>query len=332
MKKYSKQLARLVLLTSLVFGGLFIFQQQTSAASTITASGITVSPAIINLNLNKDQATNSFDTSLTNNTNQAISLTVSSLDFKSLNDTGGLTFIGSSAADASRKHSLAAWITTPTDAVVIGAKQTVKVPIIIDNRSDLSPGGHYAAVLYSISAPDTSAGSVKVNVNQVASTLVFVTKTDGANYGLELNKFRVRFSWWHIPRTIDLSFLNSGNSQTVPRGLITVSTSSGNEVSRGQINTNSSILLPDNTRVYSTPLLKTGSAIWPGVYKVYVTYHSDDISQIKTADVNFTYINLLGIIELIVAIIVIKKFGRKVIHSVVKKTRKQVKKVSKKLR
>lgn len=316
-------------LTVLMIMGIFASVSQKVSASSITANGITVSPAIINIDLQKDQLSSSFEVKLTNNTSNAISLTVSSLDFKSLNDTGGLTFIGSNVAESAIKHSLAAWIITPTEPITILAKQTKTIPLTIDNRTDLSPGGHYAAILYKINANSPTSGSVKVNVNQVASTLVFVRKIDGAIFGVDLNKFRVRFSWWHLPRTIDLSFINTGNSQTVPRGLVTVSSPFGKEVSRGQINTDSGILLPDTTRIYSTPLIKTGSAIWPGFYKVHVTYHSDDISQIKTADVNFTYINLLGILELILIIYAIKKYYRKVIHSLVKKTRKQVNKLLK---
>ena len=309
----------------------FIILPHKTGASTITTSGITISPAIISLNLQKNQLSNNFDASLTNNTDQTITLKVSSLDFKSLNDTGGLTFIGNSVAEAARKHALAAWINTPSGPITIAAKHTQKIPIVIDNRSDLSPGGHYAAVLYTIVANDSADSSVKVSVSQVASTLVFVRKIDGEIFGMKLGNFKVRFSWWSLPRSIDLNFLNTGNSQTVPRGLVTISTPLSKEVSRGQINVNSALLLPDTNRIYSTELSRTGSAWMPGVYKVHVTYHSDEISQIKTTEVKFTYVNLPGILELVLVIILVNKFGQKVIHGVVKKARKQLKKVTKKL-
>ncbi len=311
---------------------IYFLSVQNVSAATISTNGITVSPAIISVDLQKDQASSTFKVKLTNNTSKSISLTVSSLDFKTLNETGGLAFIGSNVAESAKKYSLAAWLITPEEPVTIAAKQTLEVPIVIDNRSDLSPGGHYAAVLYNVNSDSSASGSVKVNVNQVASTLLFVRKIDGATFGVDLNPFRVRFSWWQLPKTIDLSFLNTGNSQTVPRGLVTVSTLSGKEVRRGQINTNSSILLPETSRSYSTPIMKTGSAFMPGLYKVHVTYRTDDISKNKTAAVNFTFVNLPGIIALILAIYIIKKYLRRVIHSVVKKTQKQVKKVLKKLR
>lgn len=324
MKK-SKLTVKLVSLVLLAISCAIIFQQK-AVASSVTASGITVSPAIINLDLQKDQSSNSFDITLTNNTNRSITLTISSLDFKSLNDTGGITFIGSSVTESARKHALAAWIKTPTDPITIAANQAKKVAIVINNRSDLGPGGHYAAVLYTIADVGNTNSAVKVNVNQVASTLVFVRKIDGALFGLHLNKFRVTFSWFHLPRTIDLAFTNTGNIQTVPRGLITVTAPSGKEVSRAQINTDSTLVLPDTTRIYGTQLFRTGSAWLPGIYKVHVTYHSDDIAKIQTADVNFTYVNLLGILELVIGIYIIKKYYRKVVHSVIKKTKKQVKK------
>ena len=321
-----------LLVVLFIAASLVVLNQPRASATTISAAGITVSPAIVNLELQADQASNSFEVSLTNNTNKAISLSISSLDFKSLNDSGGLAFIGSSASESVFKHSLAAWITTPSGPVTIDSKQTKKISITIDNRADLGPGGHYAAVLYSVASEPTANQAIKVNVNEVASTLVFVSKIDGAQYSLDLTKFRVTFSWWHLPRSIDLPFTNTGNTQTAPRGLVTVSTASGREVSRGQIDTNSTLILPTSSRVYTTSLVKTGSAWWPGTYKVHVTYHSDDISQIRTADVNFTYVNLPGIAAALLAIYLVIKIYRRVIHSVVKKTRKQVKIALKKLR
>lgn len=290
-----------------------------ASASTVTAAGITVSPAIINLDLQKDQLTNSFNVSLTNNTNTPVTLTISSVDFKSLNDSGGLTFIGSNVAEATRKHALAAWITTPTESVTIAAKQTTKIPIVIENRTDLGPGGHYAALLYTISDVGTASGPTKVNVNEVASTLVFVRKLDGAQFGINLNKFRVRFSWFHLPTNIDLNFVNTGNIQVVPRGLITVVGPSSKEASRGQINTDSALVLPNNTRLYRTALFGTGSTWLPGTYKVHVSYHIDGFDIMQSADSSFTFVNLPLIFEIILGIFLLRLMRQKLMH---RKTRK----------
>lgn len=311
---------KLVSLTVLLLGCFMIFNSQVASADSITAAGITVTPAIINLDLQKDQLTSSFDVLLTNNTNKPVTLSVTSVDFKSLNDTGGLTFIGSNVAEATRKHALANWLTTPSKPVTIAAKQSSKIPIIIENRTDLGPGGHYAAILYTISDVGGSAGSTKVNVNEVASTLVFVRKLDGAQFGISLNKFRVTFSWFHIPTNINLYFKNTGNIQVVPRGLITVFSPKDIEVSRGQINTDSALILPNNTRIYRTALFKTGNPWLPGVYKVHVYYHIDGSDKLQYADSSFTFVNLVFIFEVLLGIFLIRFFRRKLIHRKTRKT------------
>ena len=311
---------RLAPLSLIFLASFMMVSSRGVSASTVTAAGITVSPAIINLDLQKDQLTNSFKVSLTNNTNNPVTLTISSVDFKSLNDTGGIAFIGSNVAEAARRHALTAWITTPSAPVTIAAKQTIKVPIVIENRTDLGPGGHYAALLYTISDVGSSTGATRVNVNEVASTLVFVRKLDGALFGINLNKFRVAFSWWHIPTNINLYFQNIGNIQIVPRGLMTVVGPNSKEVSRGQINTDSALVLPDNTRLYRTTVFRTSSAWLPGTYKVHVSYHIDGSDKMQSADSSFTFVNLPLIFEVIFGIFLLRFFGKKLIHRKTKKT------------
>jgi len=85
---------------------------------------------------------------VTNNTKSRCALRTSSLDFKSLNESGGWAFVTNGTDQLGHKYGLASWLTIPPDLIELQPNQTKPVKITVDNRSDLSPGGHYAAVLF----------------------------------------------------------------------------------------------------------------------------------------------------------------------------------------
>jgi hypothetical protein len=254
---------------------------------------IKVSPSIVNLDLSKDSVSTSFTVDVTNNSKSSITISLSSIDFKSLNDSGGVIFVGQTSNQLSDSHSLANWLKTTATPINIDAGQTIKTIVIVDNRSDLGPGGHYAAVLYTLNGGTLSGSIAKVDVNEVASTLVFIRKLDGANFGINLSKVQLSRSLFSMPKNINLTLNNTGNIQAVPRGLMTIKDPYSKEVSRGLINTDSSLVLPDTSRVYRNSMVKTGSAWLPGIYKVHIAYRLDGDAKIQYKDVSFLYVNFV---------------------------------------
>lgn len=296
---------RMILLLMSIAGCLLIGGNHAQAVTSVTVSGIKVSPAIVNLELTNGQTSTNFHVNITNNTKSTVTLSISSVDFKSLNDTGGVAFIGNSSNQLTNQHSLAPWIDTNLPPVTLTPGQTKTIQIIINNRSDLGPGGHYAAILYTAANVANTTGVTRVNVNEVASTLVFVSKTDGAQYSIQLQKPVIKTSWWRLPTNINLYFNNTGNIQTVPRGLVTITSPLSKEVSRGQINTDSSMVLPEGTRLYRTSLFHTGSAWIPGIYHVRISYHPDGSTNTKQLTTTFLYLNLASIFEILAGIILV---------------------------
>ena len=281
--------------------------QRAEATGSISLKGIALTPAIKNLDVHKGQATASFNIMVTNNTKNNVTLGISSVDFKSLNNGGGLAFVGNNAGQVDHKYGLARWLDIPGN-VELKPNQTKPVPITVENRGDLSPGGHYAAVLFKVSGG--GSGGNRVAFNQVVSTLVFVRKIDGEQYGIGLAKPSLPVSWLHLPTNIDLFFKNTGNVQAVPRGLVTISSPLSHEVARGIINTDSSLVLPESTRLIRTGLFNTGSAWLPGWYHVRVAYHYDGSSAMAFYDSSFLYLNLLSISFGLVALAVIWYIAR----------------------
>lgn len=306
-------------LVMLLFAGLFYPSGVARAATqkqqkSITYHGITVTPAIIKIDLKPGQPQADFNISVTNNTNQDLDLVVSSVDFKSLNSSGGLAFISSTSSQLNQSHGLASWLQFGVQNIHLIPKQSLSVPVIVQNRADLAPGGHYAAVLFKGEASSTDKGATHVAINQVASSLVFIQKLGGEKFGISLAKPKVPTSWLHLPSSINLFFRNTGNTQEVPYGIVTITDPLGKEVSRGQINTEQSLVLPDSTRLYRTPLLSTGHSWLGGKYKVKVVYHSDGVKFTRTMTSEFMYFNLkfivLAILIIFVAVIVVRKSSK----------------------
>jgi len=287
-----------VLLASIV--PVFIGVSHVNAAPSVTYKGITLTPAIINLDLVAGQTHAPFDVQVTNNTQVPQSLRLSSIDFKSLNQSGGLAFVGNGSSQITAQHSLASWLNLGNGAVDLTPGQSKTVHMLVDNRSDLAPGGHYAAVLFQSTKDTTGTSNNHVAINQVVSALIFVRKVDGATYGVDISTIAVPNNWFKQPNSVNVVLTDTGNTQEVPRGLVTATGPITGEIARGLVNPDSNLLLPDSSRLFQVPLQRTRHAWWPGFYKVTVSYRYDGTTQLQTATTSFLYISPFFIVVLLV--------------------------------
>jgi len=260
-----------------------------ASAKSVTVEGITISPAIINVSVDQNLLNSDFQVSIKNNTDKPASLSLSSLDFKSLNETGGIAFVGPGA-----KYGLANWLELPSGSIALKPGENKAVTIRVSNRADLSPGGHYAAVLFNKSS-QTASGTDRINVNQVAAALVFLKKSGGEIYDLSLSRPAFGTAWLKLPSHLSLPVANTGNTQTVPRGSVTISGPFDHQVRRGIINDNSAMVLPGSVRQIDTSLFKTGHAWLPGRYTATIVYRSADTNAANIASYSFVYLTPLFI-------------------------------------
>lgn len=298
LAKNPKSLALAVIATCLLSMGVASI---TASAETkaepkpISYSGVTVAPAIQKLTLTPGQATAPFNVVVTNNTLEPVDLLLSSVDFKSLNESGGLAFIDSDAGSVSHKYGLASWLNLGVPTLHLEPKQSQLIPMSIENRQDLSPGGHYAAVLFRSDKPNTNSGATHVAINQVVSMLVFVQKLGGEKFAVTMKPLSFAIRLFSLPSSLDLSFRNTGNIQATPNGLVTITDPAGRSVSQGQINPESSLVLPDSQRVFKTPMIKVSTALLPGIYTVKTTYHAENGSSTGVSSSKILYINIAAI-------------------------------------
>jgi len=274
--------------------------------------GVTISPAFQQVSIDANQPQLTFDFSITNNADVSYEFGLSVVDFGSLDETGGVLFVGNGSKALSYRYALSPWVTLEKDRVVVEPHATEKVPVTIDNKESLTPGGHYGAILVTPTETGANAGR-KVQIDQVASSLLFVKKLGGDVYRLELNKLRVRPHIFSLPGSIDVRFQNSGNVHVIPRGLVTLSDSRGRIVKRGIINADSGIVLPESFRSLTVPLEAVGSSWLPGRYKLTTTYRYDDQTSVRTVTSSFVYVNVgfVLLILLLVALVMAYCLNRK---------------------
>ena len=268
--------------------------------------GFTVNPFFQDVTLEKDQAVASFNVAITNNTENLVVLKLSVLDFGTLDESGGVAFLGA-AENLTNKYALASWLSLEKDGLVLDPDEKQSVKITIQNKESLSPGGHYAAILAKVDKDDKqNSEPLEVAFDSSFSSLIFARKIGGEIYELALKSQEVQKGFIGLPESIRLRFQNSGNVHIVPRGIVKLIDPLGREVGRGIINEESGIILPETFRVFKVPLKNISSVFIPGKYIISTEYRYDGREAFETEQTTFSLIPwpfLAGLVLIIAGII-----------------------------
>lgn len=295
-----------------IFTCLLLIPVSAHAASK-PLTGITLSPFEQQLSIAPDDTTRGFTLNLTNHTNTIQDLKLTARDFGSLNDTGGLLLEGS--GNYTRKYGLSSWLTLSTDTVILEPGESRGVPVTIDNRSSLQPGGHYGAVVVSVNSLDDQSGN-RVVINQQLLSLILVNKVGGEHYDLKLKSITQNGNWIHLPSIVRLRFQNPGNVHVVPRGTVKLKSPAGTVLATGVINSESAFVLPESFRELPVPLTPVGKALsLPGVYHIEVDYRYDGLDRVARKSYAVRYINLKLYVSLAAALVILAwLLKRRIVH------------------
>lgn len=246
-----------------------------------TGGGITITPAFQDIVLDQTGQEVEFFATVTNDTTNPVTLRLSVLDFGSLDESGGVAFLGASN-DLERKYSLASWMRPEKDVVTTVPGETQKIKVTIENRDSLGPGGHYGALTFTTEDVTQSDGNNNIAVKQLFSSLVFVKKIGGEIYSLDLSEKEFSYNLMRLPEKIRLRFRNDGNIHLVPRGIVTVTDPLGRLVAKGIINEESALILPETFRTYVTTLKPLVWSFIPGRYTMIIAYRFDGKDDFTT--------------------------------------------------
>lgn len=280
----------------LTLNSLFLTLNSPSAHAQNPSKGFTISPPFQDILVSKDQTSQSFYVDIKNNGLLTQTLNLSIVDFGTLDESGGVAFLGSNPTKWQLKYGLASWVSLEKDTLIIASQSSQRVKITIDNKDSLSPGGHYAGLMATLIHDSRNDGS-EVGIDQVFTSLIFVKKLGGEVYDLDLNHQDFENIYpFHIPDTVRLRFQNKGNIHIVPRGIIEIKDPLGRIISSSPINPESSIIIPESFRLFPTTLESTSPAIFPGRYMVKISYRFDGKNDYVSSLSSFFYLGLSFIV------------------------------------
>lgn len=233
---------------SLAIGNIFLvlvvfifFVPQPSFAQ--MKSGIEVQPSYVDVDLRAEEGQEEITISYTNHSQNSIILELYPMDFRSTNPSGGIGFVGQNVEEYS--YSLSSFLSFETNRLDLEPGETKTLQIAARNRQDLTPGGHYAAVI----ARQLQEDSSQTIVSPAVSSLIFLRKIGGESYNLSLKEMSwprtVSFSY---PPTITLLFQNEGNTHLTPTGRMEVKDIFGRLLFAGNLNEGFVKVLPESQR------------------------------------------------------------------------------------
>lgn len=195
---------------------------------------IEVSPAFMEISLEKPEQEKEIKITYKNYSDQSINLRIFPIDFKQKNENGDLTLLGQQTEGYS--YSLSSFLSFNSTSIEVDPQGTGTLTVKAKNRQDLSPGGHYAAVIATLTADTESTGSAKIAPS--VSSLILLRKVGGERFNLSLKEVDwpdslMTFSY---PEAVHLLFQNEGNIHMVPYGRIEVRDMFSRILSKGTIN------------------------------------------------------------------------------------------------
>lgn len=265
---------------------------------------ITVLPQLTQVDLSHDGP----ETTIyyTNNASYPVELALSVQDVRELEDRNPVGILDPKEA-ANYKYSLSSWVYLDKQTVVLNPGETKPVKVTI-TKEKLSPGGHYGSVLAEIKAADTTKKTVKIK--GVLASLLFVR----ASTGSEIEEAKIAFfgpseQSISAPESFIFRFQNTGNVDLTPYGLVEVKDMRGRLVSKGIVNEDSLITLPEAIRKYSVAS-KHSNLILPGKYTATLSLHYGKSNKTITASSSFVTlgdseaVKWIGVIAILIILIV----------------------------
>ena len=289
-RKPKTRLAFVVLLLILSFVG-----------SGVRASVLTVSPALVRMSISAQQPTAETAVALRNDSG-----TRSSYEIRLVDVDVGTGRLASLATVSARTEKI---FKIPVQTIVLEANETKTVVVQALYSDEIAPGGHYAALEIKRIEQATSA---KPPLVQIINVGLFLTKEDGAKRELSLltqkgSGFRVS-----MPSTYEVALRNDGNVDVTPRGFVAL-TSGMKEYAKVQFNDTSRPIFAGQSTTYAAPL--SGGHLWPGKYKIIVSYRADSGQEQRVFVDEFWYVPVYWLILLcLVVLIFAYRLQKKIVH------------------
>lgn len=280
--------------------------------------------------------------------NTPLSLTLRVIDF-TYTGQGGTPklFLGENAPQTT--WSLKPYLTVPQNVTVQpGESKTINMNVSIP--ANLGAGSYYSAIVYS-SGSGGNNNSNNVGLSASGVTLAFVSVPGDVRENLTLEKFGAYFpaasdsdaSYSFIttqePQNMAYTLKNSGNVTESPSGSITLNNMFGKEYTITEVNPNGSLALIGQTRTFTSCIkLKSqevdfsgeeteantcvSPGLWPGRYSAELDLYygrNGNVTKNVTGTAVFWYLPIWFVTAVLIALLVIAYFARRMYLAVKEK-------------
>lgn len=263
-------------------------------------SNITVRPFLQEIKINPGEVTKQFEVTINNDSKFRQVFSLATVNFGSLNETGGLAFEGASLKRISDKYGLAKWLKLERNKLELEAGQQAVVKAVIKNDVDMTPGAHYAAIIITAQKPIEAVD--QLTITPKVSSLIFATKLGGEFYNIHLSSASHNGNLWKLPTAVNLKLQSTGNTYIIPRGVVSLKQGS-QVISRGIINAQSAIVLPETVRSFDVELrrlIKPQTGRLFNDYTIQVDYRYDGIANFASKSYNHKTLNKITALLMLV--------------------------------
>ncbi|KXK10224.1 MAG: hypothetical protein UZ22_OP11002000869 [Microgenomates bacterium OLB23] len=253
------------------------------------AKNIVIEPAYQTIDIQKGETAQATIT-LTNNTNTPVTFNLFTLNFTQ-NENGVVEFLGKDATSYS--YALASYISLPQDSITVEAQSKDTVTITINDRQDLSPGGHYAAVVAQAEGVEQVKSATQFT--PALASLLLLRKTGGEIFNLSLKQVSWPFRIIHVgyPKSVSLTFQNEGNIHVIPRGRVEIYDIFGRLTYKGVLNTASKYIFPSSRRTIDVPISRVAFTLPVSIDRIIVK-GNDSLNKVSyTYQETYVYIHPL---------------------------------------
>ena len=288
---------------------------------TAPSGGLRITPAITQIKLQPHENTLTLQYIVSNLTRQPLTVSLGARDFGALSQSGSITLYGTGYSPSTNPHGIQSYVSFPAPSVVVPANLSQQVNVTIQNASKLAPGGHYGAILFSPQSTFSANGNNRVNLNTSVAGLVFLTTAYGGTYGITASMSHVSPINFKLPTSVYLVFKNTGNTQTIPQGQLTLYGPQKKVLGTQVVNSSSGMILSGGSRIFQVQLPIDRHWYTPSaVYHYSLQYKDSQDANFRTLNQSFVYINwkvaVLIVAVLIALVFVLKRYGKKVVRRV----------------
>lgn len=233
-------------------------------------------------------------------------------------------------ANATSPYSLKTWV-QPLPQITLKSKQVNQLPLTIRIPSNASPGGYFAVVRFTATAPGLEGSGVSLSAS--LGTLILLRVNGDAKEAMSIAEFSATKNGQKkslvesAPVTFVTRVKNEGNLQEQPTGQIAVKDMFGNAVANVNVNLSQNNVLPASIRRFESPLddKVIGSRVLFGRYTADLKLTYGSKGQTLTSSVSFWVIPYrlvaFAIILLIISAIVIRIAVRRYNERLIERSR-----------